>query len=320
MEKLTNEKGIQKTWLEVIGPIPADADEFKHRMRLHQGWWRAFVLGEKPGRHPVDREKQVCSTIENGGITKKNFLTENACRAFDQTLLERNEYAAGLVNEDRVVNNLLSSQPLAFNFFGELKQDTEMATLILRQWVPEVERVTEVRFEYAPAFQADVDNSAFDVAFFFDTVGGKRGLLGLECKYTDDFSKKEYCKPEYRKIFEQREGTFARSYEQYIDSRFNQLFRNQSIAEQLLGKDEFTTVVTGLFCHQDDERALRTGAEFREMMTQGDSRFKIITYRDFVTVAERLELPWEKREWVMMLWARYLALELSTSVLSASRK
>lgn len=44
----------------------------------------------------------------------------------------KNKHIDGkVIKEPRIWNNLLSSQPLAFNLYGELKRDLELATSVL---------------------------------------------------------------------------------------------------------------------------------------------------------------------------------------------
>jgi hypothetical protein len=291
--------------------VPNDKNEFKKRMRYHQGWWRTFVLAEEAGKNPANPEDEVCNTIINGEISKKNFLTPNALRAYEDTLQERNENSSGIVNEDRVWNNLLSSQPLCFNLFGDLKYDRQLAADVFRHWIPELATVDEVRFEYAPEERYTNDNSAFDVAFFFTTVDNQKGIFGLECKYTDDFSNKVIDKKEYQHVFEKSKGIFRDKYGQYINLKYNQLFRNQLLGEALKQNKDYDVTICGLVCHHDDERAIKIGIEFQDMLIGKHDRFKIITYKDYISTIQRLNVDWNKREWTMELWARYCGLRLS---------
>jgi hypothetical protein len=299
---------------KLIGVLPTSESGFKKRMRFHQGWWRAFVLAEKEGNHPVRKEKVVCNTILNGETSQKNFLSPRIIEAVLQTIEERRFTSSGLVEEDRLFNNLLSSQPLCFNFFGELKIDTDFALRVLKQFWPELTQVKRVIFEFAPAKNYTSDNSAFDVAFEVMS-DNQNGMVGLECKYTDKFSQTEYDKPEYRHIFNQSKNrVFAAKYEDFVAARFNQLFRNQLIAEALLQNGDYDFVYTGLFCHQADRSGAQTGAEFQRMLKDGDKIFQIITYQDFIEKMQRLEISWERRELSMLLWARYCSTQLSEQI------
>lgn len=296
---------------ELIGFLPQESD-FKNRMRVHQGWWRTFVLSEPQGEHPCDKSKFVCSTINNGKVDSKNFLTKKIFESVREALLKRKLDSKGLIEENRLYNNLLSSQALCFNFFGELLFDKKIAFGILKHFYPQVTEILEVHFEFAPPENYTDDNSAFDVAFEVRS-GEKSGFIGLECKYTDSFSPKKYDKPIYRQIFK-KSHSFKNEYEEYIDSQFNQLFRNQLIAESLLLDSKYNFVNTGLFCHHDDLSATKIAQEFQSMLNVGKKKFKIITYRDFIEIMQKLDLTWEQRELSMLLWARYCGLKLSEQV------
>lgn len=294
----------------LIGNLPEEVG-FKKRMRFHQGWWRAFVLAETEGKHPARRSGKIANTIEDGQLNHKNFLSANVHKAVMQTIQERQSESAGLLEENRLFNNLLSSQPLCFNFFGELKIDTQLALLVLKQFWPEITGVKWVIFEYSPVQNYTKDNSAFDVAFEVMS-NDRKGLIGLECKYTDSFSPKVYDRQEYREIYAQtNRRVFNSTYEEVISSRFNQLFRNQLIAEALVQHDQFDFVYTGLFCHQQDTSATQTAHEFQRMLINQDHTFKIITYQSYIEKLQRLDISWEQRELSMLLWARYCGIQLS---------
>lgn len=294
----------------LIGTIPSE-NGFKKRMRFHQGWWRAFVLAEKQGDYPARKGEVICNTISNGQISRKNFLSEKIFEAVEQTIQERKVAKSGILEETRLFNNLLSSQPLCFNFFGELKTDIDLALQILQKFWPNLTKVKRIAFEFSPVENYTGDNSAFDVAFEV-MAGNLSGLVGLECKYTDSFSSTEYDKEVYRHIFSQsKEKLFSAEYHEFKLARFNQLFRNQLMAEALVQNCQYNFVYTGLFCHQDDKSALQTGTEFQQMLNNGDKIFKIITYQEFIEKTQQLEISWEQRELSMMLWARYCGIQLS---------
>ena len=303
--------------IDLVGKRPSE-NWLIRRARFHQGWWRALILNEEQGSNPGKKDDPVCNTIYSGEISGKNFLTPAAIAAIHETKEERKAYEAGLFNEDRLFNNLLSSQPLAFNFFGELKQDTVLARKVFSAFIPQLSKVTNVFFEFAPKEKFTGDNSAFDVAIEFEKDGLK-GILGLECKYTDSFSKKEYDREAYKSVFS-KSGAFSQPYENYINSRFNQLFRGQLIAEALVQNEKYNLAYTGLFCFHEDSEALETGRQFQSMLNDGKNIFKIITYADFIAAIQKLDLTWEQREWSMLLWSRYCGMKLSEGLFDFGKK
>lgn len=306
-------KSISNQLEKLIGRVPDDVgDEFKHRQRIHQGWWRAMVLGEECGKHPTRANETICNTVNDTQREGSNFLTSNIRGIVKQTLKNRTKESHGLIQEDRLYQNLLSSQPLCFNFFSELSLDLSLATKVFRHWVPQVSKVTNIEFEFAPNENFTDDNSAFDVAIEFETTEGAKGIWGIECKYTDTFSPTVYDKPSYRNIYDANRSFFAESYASCIEPKYNQLFRNHLIALALLQNKKFDIALSGLFHHQGDDKAMETGKEFQKFFADGEKSFKIVTYADYISVIQKLpETTWEQREWSMLLWARYCANRLS---------
>lgn len=183
------------------------------------------MLNLPEGPRPNDPGQLVCNAIADGQTKPGNFLTQKVAAAVNAALAGRDSTSGGIVDERRLHCNLLSSQPLAFNFFGHLAADLTLATRIL---VPlfglEGAEVVAIHFEYAPGKPAG-DNSAFDVAVEYKRAG-RRGLIGVECKYTDTFSPTEYKREAYVQLYKMASATFKESYETLTSSRYNQLFRN----------------------------------------------------------------------------------------------
>ncbi len=310
-----------------FGPVPNNSNEIK-RVRIHQGWWRLNVLNKLAGQHPIKNDETVCNTMYNGEITGANFLTENTFNIVKQTLEQRTEKDGGKIEEIRLFNNLLSSQPLCFNFFAELEFDKQLGLKVLQSWWSDITKLNKVLFEYSPSVNYTKDGSAFDIAFDVQ-FGDKRGFIGLECKYTDTFSYKPQKKEAvfygdignknyeiYTKVFNSNIKAFKAGYFDFVKSKkYNQLFRNQLMAEAILQDNEndndFEIIKTGLFCFENDSEAISSGRDFQSMLSKGKDTFMVITYSDFIEKSQQLNLTWEQREWTMLLWARYCGFQLS---------
>ncbi|MCW0484545.1 PGN_0703 family putative restriction endonuclease [Gaoshiqia sediminis] len=299
---------------QLLGEANPSDSALAKRMRLHQSWWRAFVLKEEQGQHPMAKDQLIGSSIAKGEVSYSNFLDEYAQRAVRETLSERGSASKGMISESRLFNNLLSSQPLCFNFFGRLKYKLDLATKVIQHYYPDVKEVTNIHFEFAPNAAQNGDNSAHDVAIEFETADGKQGLIGLECKYTEPFSAKEYRNENYEKLYRESDA-FVAGYDELTNTKNNQLFRNQLIVESALLNKRYDVAYSGLFCFEQDDNALTKGAAFQKMLKQGEERFKIITLAQLIETIQQLQLDWESREWSMMLWARYCATRLSNNLL-----
>lgn len=311
----------------IIGNIPNES-AFIKKFRVHQGWWRTFVLNEPEGKYwdtKNNAEAKVCNRINHGETSLNNFITKKIGEIAGHAVEINKKNKSGIINEDRLYNNLLSSQPLAFNFIGFLKLYQELALAFVKTIRPEVTSVEDIVFEYAP--DSAKDNSAFDFGFIVRSEIGK-GFLGFECKYTDTFSyqrtdmkthtttfygdENDKRHKDYHPLYLANRHRLPDDYGTYVkDKRFNQLFRNEILALQLKGYDFITT---GLFCHHEDKDALNAGYEFQKKVGNGNNDFIVLTYADYIERLQKLDITWEQRGIVMMLWARYCGLRLSSEL------
>jgi hypothetical protein len=116
-----------------------------------------------------------------------NYLTPTIRDLVRREVIEPAHNQRKLYSRPRIFDDLLSSQPLCFNLFGELAEDLNLATAVCRElWSERVSEVTAIEFEWSPG-RADpryLDNrSAFDVIVFHTTPAGGRGFVGIEVKY-----------------------------------------------------------------------------------------------------------------------------------------
>lgn len=273
------------------------------------------MLNMPPGLNPVTNAEPVCSRLPSDADEKANFISTEIGSLALKIAQEHNASAkrSGIVEIDRLKTNLLSSQPLCFNFFGMLALDNALGLKVVQAFYPEVDEFHGALFEYAPSPREKFtnDNSAFDVALEV-SAGGVKGLIGIECKYTETFSETEYDKDRYREIYAASKA-FKFEYEALKASRFNQLFRNQLIAESIVQAGLYSFVKTALLCAPDDEKAKATASEFAAGLT---TDFKTIDFLEYISAIQKQDISNEQRRLSMMLWARYLAHELSAAAAS----
>jgi hypothetical protein len=133
-----------------------DGTEFRKKARLMASLWRE-ARGLPPRAHHARRRdgttvcRELGSRLEFGHAkrTGANFLTPAIRRQVRDRLARREDHE--LIQEQRLWADLLSSQPMCFNLFGELAADLELATSAARAWWPgRAEQITELRFEWSP--------------------------------------------------------------------------------------------------------------------------------------------------------------------------
>ncbi len=154
--------------------------------------------------------------------TKANYLTENIKQLVTDTVINAKKDRA-VISEPRIWNNLLSSQPLCFNLFGELHYNLELATKYFKQLFPtRIDNVTSVKFEYSAGRgnkEYTGDHSAFD-AFVEYLKDNKKGFIGIEVKYSE--SLKEETK-------EKANETFLKHEKEYRHLTTEKIFKTNAI-------------------------------------------------------------------------------------------
>ena len=183
----------------ILGEEYKGDSRFVAKCRKLQSIYR-YEIGEEI-RPYTDRYGKVHyygNYIENGDTPRecgdgwKNFLTEYAFNYAKDRVINRHKYET--IESDRLFNNLLSSQPMAFNLFCPLRQmrekSPETATKVIKAALPNypIHKVTEVALEFIPANHEKLtgDKSAMDAIIRFEDEEGKDGFIAIETKYSEN--------------------------------------------------------------------------------------------------------------------------------------
>jgi hypothetical protein len=164
--------------------VPTDND-FQRRARLLQALWResrGLPIGENRGTSLGSR-----LAMPDAELKLTNYLTDTIRDVVRREVRDPARSSSKLFGKPRIWNDLLSSQPLCFNLFGELQQDLVLASRVLgRLSGGRIAAVTGIEFEHSPA-RGDArytgDRSAFDVFVEYTTGSGTSGFAGVEVKY-----------------------------------------------------------------------------------------------------------------------------------------
>jgi hypothetical protein len=194
--------------------------EFRQRTRYHQALWReahGHPIGSQPyAPRPDGKPVRLVGSrlpLDYGRDTGANLLSDAAlaaARARTSAIEPHQSF-----DHQRLWADLLSSEALAFNLFGDVASDLRLADRTVHAWWPDPPgTVTEVRFAHSPGWLDPAYlNSlrSFDVAFVLDLGDDTRGIVGVDTKYHER-AKSEIPKPEnlwrYVEVAE-RSGIFA---------------------------------------------------------------------------------------------------------------
>lgn len=185
---------------------------FRACARLLQSMWREDQ--QLPvGSHQQTNEHDRClgSRIDRAsGSSGLNFLSTKIARLTKYETVYREPGA--MIEEERLWHNLLSSQPLCFNLFGEMKLDLSMASRFWSSLFPDLmAKVESIYFEHSPgrgdeAFIAD--HTAFDVLIAGQDRKGQRSFIAIEVKYSESMNEPAATmRPRYESV-STRSGLF----------------------------------------------------------------------------------------------------------------
>lgn len=195
--------GIKKT-IEASGQKMCKTDNrYQAYYRYMQSIWR--------GSHNISVKKSDGQSDNDvyGNYTsdpEANFMTDGIRSLVNHELAPGNK-GDRLIEETRLRSNLLSSQPLCFNLFGELRLNLKKALQFFNTLYDNYfKSIDRIEFEYNPARRdprLTGDRSAFDVFVEYTSVVGRKGFIGIEVKYSEtlnegadtveDILNKQFC-------------------------------------------------------------------------------------------------------------------------------
>lgn len=224
---------------------------WRRGLRLQQGWWRESQLG-MPAGSDARRKRPVLTMLPEGVGLSPNLMTPEAVTAGARAIKAlRTSARPGLIDEDRLQRNLLSSQPLCFNLFGYLSTHPQALLPWLRTIAPHAASVTAVELEWAPADGA-LGGSAFDAYVEFTNIDESCGFLGIECKYAETLTASQRTAAAAKYLDATRPPLWRDEAATNLDSHgLRQLWYNQLLVQRLASRNDAHGVGVVLVCRAD---------------------------------------------------------------------
>jgi len=249
-------------------------NDFKRQARVLQSMWResrGYPIGAHRGQ-PLGSRLAMPWAKE----TLANYLTETIREVFRAEVLDNPESTQQVFQKPRVFRNLLSSQPLCFNLFGELQQDLALATRVMEDLAPtRIAQVNDIRFEYSPG-RGDPrytdDHSAFDVYLEFRTPRNKTGFVGIEMKYTEELGRPPARhRTRYDEVAGQMGCFKAKELVHLKAPPLEQIWRDHLLAGSLRIQDGFDDGFFALVYPSDNGYCARAVSRYRECLRDSNT-------------------------------------------------
>jgi hypothetical protein len=276
------------------GGLQAPSDnKFTAQCRLHQSKYRVDVLHEPCGLGPTKgSSKALGNMLANGENTGKNFISPAAFEFAKDKVKQKQTNKLLTIEEFRLFNNMLSSMPMCFNLFSDLrellKNDKTEASRIMKLLFREIgwiKTVTDIDVEFIPTPIEEYtnDKSAFDAMILVDTIDGKKGLISIETKYTDLLGTNTASDSKTKNELIEKGAFFAEDFVLELKTKgYKQIHRNFLLTYAYAQKNGIESFVNVVISPEEDKHSGIEIEEMKKKMTKYTWPIMKISLQEFV--------------------------------------
>lgn len=270
------------------------------KYREIQSQYREEVLKEPCGYGPnKNSQNKYGNMLINGKETGSNFISEVAFKFAKEKVLEKqiNKYLT--IEEYRLFNNMLSSMPMCFNLFADLREllinDQDEASRVIKEifsefaWIDKVIYV-DVEFIPVPITSYTNDKTAFDAMILAEDKKGKKGLISIETKYTDLLGSNSSSNTEHKdqiikdnKIFD---GDLVK---ELLEKGYKQIHRNYLLTYIYANKQNFKYFTNIIISPNDDKPSVKELEKLKSHLLQKDESIMKISLEEIIRRGENCD-------------------------------
>lgn len=268
------------------GYVDSDS-KFVAKYRIKQSEYRKNIIKEKKcGVGPNWNSKDhIGNYLINGEKTGKNFITTAAFDYAKEKVYEKQINPYLTIGEYRLFNNMLSSMPMCFNLFSDLRQllveNKEECTKVVQRLFSEIDWVNEVKYidiEFIPVPIKKYinDRTAFDAIIIATDYNNKKGLISVETKYTDVLGSNVSKSDELNNVVRRGKLFTPEAQNELFNTGFKQIYRNFLLTYIYAKKNNFKHFVNVVISLEEDKRSLDEIQLLKSQLTKfKDCIFKI---------------------------------------------
>lgn len=276
-----------------IGPQAKSDNAITKKYRLHQSEYRAKILKVPYGVGPNKNSKtKYGNFLVNGEVNGLNFITKEAFYYAKQRVLDKqiNNYLT--IDEYRLFNNMLSSMPMCFNLFSDLRRmliyDPKSVSKTIKKMFKEIEWVDDVtyigiEFLPLPIYDYTNDKSAFDAVVLVKNQNGNKGIISIETKYTDLLGTNTASNSEIKNKIIKNNKIFKKDYVEYlINNGYKQIHRNYLLTYSFAKKHNIKNYTNIIISPEDDNASIIEIKEIQKNLINNKETILKISLEDVV--------------------------------------
>lgn len=284
-----------------------DKSDFQRKARILQSIWRTeqgYEMGSTGDRLLGSRLPMPWAEI-----TLANFLTPVIREVVEKEITANRECKTKLYEEERLFSNLLSSQPLCFNLFGELSKNLQLASELFKIISNgRLISVNSIEFEYSPGRlnpKYTNDKSAFDVFVKGVSLAGTKAFVGIEVKYhemlNDDLAEH---RERYDDLASSMECFLPECRERLKKKPLQQIWRDHLMAGAILQNDDYEDGFFAFLYPAENEYCQNAVKTYEACLSKTET-FVCWTLEHIYKTLSFIS----DEEWVQLFYNRYLAFE-----------
>ena len=283
---------------------------FRSAARVLQSLWRAeqgLPIGSYT-RPNGDSFRLGSMITDKAGERGSNFLLPEIARLARREVCYRQPGA--LIEERRLMCNLLASMPMTLNLLGPLRLDLKLATKMLRaMFADRANAVVEtVLFEHSPGRgSADLtqDATAFDAVLIYSRPDGSRGFIAIETKFSESLAEPARpLNPRYAELAPLAGLHREPNSDELTSGPLRQFFRQHLLAQATLMRGDFSEggfIVIAPELNTPVQAGIRKYAETLISPNAGQVGFSSITLEQMIELLRQSG----ERGYARRLHARY---------------
>lgn len=276
-----------------LGPQADSDSSLTKKYRKLQSEYRAAVLKVPFGYGPNENsENKYGNMLSEGDKTGFNFISDAAFKFAKQKVLDKQINKNMTIDEFRLFNNMLSSMPMCFNLFADLREllltnQNDVSTIIKSMFkeINWIKNVTYIDVEFIPlpiSLYTD-DKSAFDAIILVEDSKGKKGLISIETKYTDLLGSNSSSKISLKnKIIEENKIFDLELVKLLKEKGYQQIHRNYLLTYVYAKKNRFDYFTNVVISPKDDSLSVKEIEQLHSHLLQKNETLMKIPLEDVV--------------------------------------
>ena len=276
-----------------IGPQAKSDNQFTQKYRKLQSEYRANTLQVPFGFGPNNNSKtKYGNMLIDGEKTGDNFISDNAFMFAKQKALDKQINKDLTLDKFRLFNNMLSSMPMCFNLFADLRtlllDDQKEVTTIVKtmfEELPWIDKVTYIDVEFIPIPTSAYtnDKSAFDAMILVEDENGKKGLISIETKYTDLLGSNTSSKASLKDDIITENKIFDTELVNTLKEKgYQQIHRNYLLTYMFAKKNNFKHFTNVVISPKDDSLSVKEIDDLHSHLLQKKDTIMKITLENIV--------------------------------------